>query len=176
MTHPLVEQLRFTRNEWRRALEGVSDEEARRRFEPMNSISWIIGHLAWQEQRYWLFRGLGKVPFPELNELVGYGRPACTPPLKEMWNAWENVTQEADPFLDTLTSEILQTFFTGSGEPDYETAGTRLLRVIHHYWYHMGEIMAIRQLLGHTNLPEFVGDIDIEAPYRPEITQLEAKL
>jgi hypothetical protein len=28
--------------------------------------------------------------------------------------------------------------------------------------------MAIRQRLGHGDLPEFVGDIDDEAPYRPE--------
>ena len=51
MTHPLITQLRFTRSEWLRALEGVSDEDARKRFLPMNSISWTIGHLAWQEQR-----------------------------------------------------------------------------------------------------------------------------
>ena len=52
MPHPLVDQLRFTRNEFRRALVGLTDEEARRRFQPMNCISWNIGHLAWQEQRY----------------------------------------------------------------------------------------------------------------------------
>jgi hypothetical protein len=28
--------------------------------------------------------------------------------------------------------------------------------------------MAIRQVLGHQDLPEFVGNIDDEAPYRPE--------
>jgi hypothetical protein len=28
--------------------------------------------------------------------------------------------------------------------------------------------MGIRQALGHTDLPDFVGDIDGEAPYRPE--------
>jgi hypothetical protein len=44
MTQPLVIQLRFARNELMRALEGVSDEEARRRFEPMNCISWMVGH------------------------------------------------------------------------------------------------------------------------------------
>jgi hypothetical protein len=27
--------------------------------------------------------------------------------------------------------------------------------------------MAVRQLLGHSGLSEFVGDIDAEAPYRP---------
>jgi hypothetical protein len=40
--------------------------------------------------------------------------------------------------------------------------------LIDHYWYHIGESMAIRQLLGHTGLPDFVGDIDGAAPYRPE--------
>jgi len=39
---------------------------------------------------------------------------------------------------------------------------------MYHYWYHTGENAASRQLLGHTNLPEFVGNIDDEAPYRPE--------
>ncbi len=46
--------------------------------------------------------------------------------------------------------------------------GSLLLRVIYHYWYHTGENLAIRQALGHTDLPEFVGDIDSEAPYRAE--------
>ena len=44
MTHPLVTQLRFARSELMRCLEGVSDQDARRRFEPMNCISWIVGH------------------------------------------------------------------------------------------------------------------------------------
>jgi hypothetical protein len=43
-----------------------------------------------------------------------------------------------------------------------------LLRVTGHYWFHTGESQAIRQLLGHPNLPDFVGDIGREAPYRPE--------
>jgi hypothetical protein len=43
-----------------------------------------------------------------------------------------------------------------------------LLRMIGHYWFHTGEAHAVRQLLGHPNLPDFVGDIGREAPYRPE--------
>ena len=42
-------------------------------------------------------------------------------------------------------------------------------RVIYHYWYHTGENMAIRQMLGHTGLPDFVGNIDDEAPYTPHL-------
>jgi hypothetical protein len=56
MTHPLVEQLRFARSEWRRALRGIPEANGFRRFEPMNSIGWIVGHMAWHEQRYWLTR------------------------------------------------------------------------------------------------------------------------
>ncbi len=35
-------------------------------------------------------------------------------------------------------------------------------------WYHLGESQAIRQMLGHTHLPIFVGAIHDEAPYIPE--------
>src|SRR5690242_11389033 len=108
MAHPLVEQLRFARSEWVRGLAGLNDEDARRRFLPMNCISWNIGHLAWQEQRYWLSFGQGKMPFPHINELFAYGAPACTPPLDEMWSAWRTITQTTDPWLDALTTEKLQ--------------------------------------------------------------------
>jgi hypothetical protein len=166
MTHPLVTQLRFTRSEWLRALEGVTEADAQRRFEPMNSIGWIVGHLTWQEQRYWLTFTQNQTPRPELNLLVGYGRPATTPALAEMMNAWCTITQAADPWLDAVATATLEEKIARGG---WETnVGSLLLRVIYHYWYHIGEIMAIRQMLGHTGLPDFVGDIDIEAPYRAE--------
>ncbi len=38
MTHPLVEQFRFTRSEWMRGLQGVSEEDGARHFGPMNCI------------------------------------------------------------------------------------------------------------------------------------------
>ncbi|GIK39347.1 MAG: hypothetical protein BroJett011_31800 [Chloroflexota bacterium] len=167
MPHPLVLQLRFTRSEFKRALAGLSDAEARRRFPPLNCISWNIGHLAWQEQRYWLTRLQGQILLPDLNELVGYGQPASTPPLAEMWAAWQTIIAAADPFLDTLTTARLQEpIFLDNQRTDY-TAGSLLQRVIYHYWYHTGENMAVRQMLGHTELPEFVGNIDTEAPYLP---------
>lgn len=166
MPHPLILQLRYARSEFKRGLEGLTDADARRRLLPMNCISWNIGHLAWQEQRYWLTRLQGQIPLPELNKLVGYGQPACAPSLAEMWQAWQTVTQIADPFLDTLTTDkLLEVHYLDEPPNDEYTAGTLLQRVIYHYWYHNGENMAIRQMLGHTNLAEFVGDIDTEAPF-----------
>ena len=78
MTHPLVVQLRFTRNELIRALAGVSDEEACRRFPPMNCISWMLAHLTSQEHRYWLVAAQGKVLVPDVDALAAYGKPATT--------------------------------------------------------------------------------------------------
>ena len=167
MPHPLVVQLRFTRSEFKRALEGLTDVDARKRLMPMNCISWNIGHLAWQEQRYWLTRLQHKVLLPELNEKFCFGCPALTPPLDDMWTAWRTIVDAADPFLDTLSTDDLQRTLVMDGEPTIRTAGSFMQRVLYHYWYHTGESMAIRQMLGHTNLPDFVGNIDQEAPYQP---------
>ena len=168
MPHPLVLQLRFTRSEFRRALAGVSDEDAQKRILPMNCISWNIGHLAWQEQRYWLYRGQEKILLPEINQQFAYGAPASTPPLPDVLQAWETITQACDPWLDGLTTEKLLQFYVAKGRTGPNTFGSLLLRMIYHYWYHTGENMAIRQELGHKDLPEFVGSIDEEAPYHPE--------
>jgi hypothetical protein len=164
MPHPLVEQLRFTRSEFVRGMAGLSATDAQRRLLPMNSISWMIGHLAWQEQRYWLIRAQNRVLFPELNELLAYGKPASTPELADIWKIWREVTTAADPWLDNLTNEAVQAQL-GEG---LSSVGTYLHRTTYHYWYHLGEAMAVRQISGHTGLPDFVGDIDGMAPYRPE--------
>ncbi|UCG24368.1 MAG: DinB family protein [Chloroflexota bacterium] len=168
MTHPLVSQLRFTRHEWLRALRGVEEADGRIRLEPMNSISWMVGHLAWHEQWCWLRYAQGLNLVPELQELVGTGRPATTPSLEAMSSAWRKITAAADPYLDKLTTEDLQERFRWKDKPMRETIGTMLLRLTYHYWFHTGEVLAVRQLLGHGDLPEFVGDIGGKGPYRPE--------
>ncbi len=169
MTHPLVVQLRFARSEFKRGLQGITDDEARKRFLPMNCISWIIGHLANQENNYWLIRAQNINAAPQLNALVGSGQPASTPPLADMWAAWETITTAANPYLDTLTTDILSTFIIVNGKHGRESIGSMLSRNIYHYWYHLGEGMAVRQMLGHTDLPQFVGAIHDEAPYVAEM-------
>lgn len=184
MTHPLVTRLRFARSEFVRCLEGITEEDARHRVMPMNCISWMVGHLAAQEQYYFEFFPKGKVIHPYLNKLVGFGQPASTPPLDDMWQVWHDITAAVDPYLDTLTTEQLKphlTQKTGSKENGYEAAffgnlskkalekgeirawenvGTLLLRTTYHYLFHTGEAHSIRQQLGHPDLPFFIrGDI-----------------
>lgn len=168
MAHPLIDQFRFTRSEWLRGLQGIGEEDAARHFGPMNCISWNVGHLAWHEHRYWLELAQGKMPFPQLNTLYAYGAPMCTPSLAEMRSTWHAVTAAADPFLDGLTTEGLCVDLLREGKSVGQTIGSALRRITYHYWYHIGETQAIRQMLGHTDLAEYVGDIEVEAPYRPE--------
>jgi uncharacterized damage-inducible protein DinB len=178
MPHTLVAQLRFARSEFARCLEGVSEEEARQRLLPMNSISWMVGHLAAQEQEYFVFFPQGKPLHPKLGQF-GFGKPASTPPLAEMWQLWHDVTAEADRFLDTVTEEKLRTYleqdprglqgslFSPASKEvlaresitSRESAGTRIQRTTFHYFFHTGEAHAVRQQLGHPDLPYFVGDM-----------------
>jgi hypothetical protein len=168
MPHPLVLQLRFTRSEFKRAVSKLTEADAQKRVMPMNSISWVVGHLAWQEQRYFIYFLSKRLILPEIQERYAFGAPHSTPPLKEMMTAWRRITREADAFLDTLTGRRLLQFVELNGKKTDRMYGNLLLRVIYHYWYHTGENMAVRKILGHTGIGYFVGNIDGKAPYTPE--------
>jgi len=168
VSHPLVLQLRFTRSEFRRAMDGISAEDAVKRIPPMNCVSWTVGHLAWQEQRYFLYFPGGTYVLPEIQEKYRYGAPPSTPPLAEMWSAWERITAAVDQWMDAADVQKLTQTAVKEGKPLETTWGNLLQRVIYHYWYHTGENMAVRKILGHKDLGTFVGNIDEEAPYTPE--------
>jgi uncharacterized damage-inducible protein DinB len=164
--HPLVVQLRFARSEFQRCLEGLSAEDAQKRLQPMNCISWMIGHIADQEHWYWVKFAQQLDVAPDLEALVGFGKPASTPPLDEMWETWQRVTAVSDNYLNTITSDVLQIYLEWKGRPRRESVGTMLQRNIYHYWFHTGEAHAVRQHLGHPDLPQFVGSMET-AVYEP---------
>jgi hypothetical protein len=170
MAHPLVEQLRFTRSEWLRGLEGVSEQDAAVHHgpNPMNSIGWIVGHLTWQEQRYLLSRAQGQLPRPDIQEHFAYGAAMTTPAFSETLAAWKAITAATDSYLDRLDTNDLEKDLPLDGRAVGQTLGSALRRLTYHYWFHIGEIQAIRQMLGQRDLPEYVGDIEGQAPYRRE--------
>ena len=166
--HPLVAQLRFARSEFLRGVTGVSDEDGAVRLGPMNCLAWNVGHLASQEQAYFLKFAQGLEPRPEITAAYRTGMPATSPRLSGTLAAWRQITEAADPWLDTVTTARLLEHPIRQEQPMKPTFGNLVLRATYHYWYHCGENQAIRQQLGHTGLGQFVGDLDGEAPYRPE--------
>ncbi|MGD0339991.1 MAG: DinB family protein [Bacteroidota bacterium] len=159
MIHPLVTQLQFTRSEFVRCFEGVPPEDACRRLESMNCLSWIVGHLAWQEHFFWVQMAQGQNIASGLRQLVGFRQPASTPPWDEMWTLWHAITKAADVYLYGLKPEELNTHLIWEGNPITENVGILLLKNIYHYWFHLGKAHAIRQMLGHTDLPVYVGNM-----------------
>ena len=164
--HPLVDQLWFTRREYLRGIRGVSAEDAAVRLGAMNCIAWNVGHLAWQEQRYFVTIAQDRTPRPDIADRFAVGGPASQPVLDEVVAAWREITAAADEWLATATSAELLTGPVRRGRPPATSLGNRLQRTIYHYWYHLGENQAIRQQLDHRRLPQFVGNIDDLAPYR----------
>ena len=133
----------------------------------MNSISWMVGHLAWHERLIWMERAQGLRVEPVL-DLVATGEPATTPDLAEMWAAWRRIVKPADVLLETLTTADLERPLPHDTRREAPLAGTQLQRITYHYWSHIGEASAVRQIMGHTRLAQFVGDIDSVAPFRRE--------
>jgi len=168
MAHPVVEQLRFTRGEWRRGLTGLTEKEGAKHFGQMNSASWVVGHLAWHEQRVVLYRPQGILLAPELQDEFYSGAPMSTPSLARMLRLWRKITKASEPFLDSLTTRSLQKDLPLNGKSVGQSQGSAILRMTHHYWFHIGEIQAIRQMLGHKKLPIYVGSLEAKAPYTPE--------
>lgn len=166
--HPLVDQLRFTRSEWLRGLKGVGDDAGARHFGQMNSIGWIVGHLAWQEQRYLLYRPQGVMLREDIQKDFTTGGPMSTPSLAQTLAAWRSIAKASEPFLDQLTTKKLLVDLPLNGKKSGQTQGDAIRRMTYHYWFHIGEILAIRQQLGERGLPEYVGSIEAKAPYRPE--------
>ena len=157
----IINQLKFARSEFKKGFYSVSEKDGRQRLVPINSIGWIVGHLAWHEQYYWLTRAQGKTLIPEIIEQVGFGKPTSTPSLKEMILYWEKITHASDEFLGRLSESNLLDHMIIRGKELPFNLGTMIFRVIYHYWYHNGEMQALRQLMGHSDLPQFVSD-DIE--------------
>jgi hypothetical protein len=151
--HTLVQMLYLTRQEFERNLVGLTDEDARKRFEPMNCISWIIAHVACQHQAYF-------VDWPKNQNVdsrfqpYGYGAPPSQPSLEEAMTLWKDTCSSSDTWLQTSTKASLQEKCKNPLAGG-ESWGTLLVRCIFHTWYHMGEINSIRQLLGH-RAPQFV--------------------
>ena len=165
--HPIVEQLRFTRGEWLRALAGLNPKDALVHHGQMNSIGWIVGHLAWQEQRYLLLRPQGILLRADIQQRFTTGGPMSTPPLKDTVAAWKQITHASDSFLDRLAARaLLRDLPLVEGKRSGQTQADAIRRMTYHYWFHIGEIMAIRQKVGQKRLPQYVGALEQKAPYR----------
>ncbi len=165
MAHVLIEQYRFAKQEWLRGHENIPAEDALKRLGHANSIGWAVGHLAEFDQIVWIERLLGE-PLTKETKRFGFRRAASTPQLDEVMRLWQAIHQKVDEVQESLTTADLAERPTMWGRPSDENVLMWTLRQTWHYWYHLGEMQATRQALGHENLPDFVGRIPAEAQWQ----------
>lgn len=159
MKHYLVTQLEFARDEFQRVMQGVSAEEGERVLPPFNSLGYMVGHMAVHEHTMWILMGQQRKLYTGIGSRFGSGGEASVPPWAEAWDIWHNVTREANSYLAAITDDMLDTPLIYRDKPMHESLGHTLLRVINHYWFHIGEAHGLRQALGHKDIPDFVGEI-----------------
>ena len=155
--HPLVSQLNFACEEFDRTLEGINNDDANKRLLPSNSIAWTIAHVASHLHFVLLQAAQGENPYPKLRQIVK--SPDEATDLGELLSMWRAVKEASVAYLADATPELMDSHFQWNGKDMPESVGTSILRIINHIWYHNGEIQVIRQQLGHTDLPQFVGNL-----------------
>ncbi len=166
MAHHLVRYIWHVRRELERVLDGISEADLNREVHlnddsgSINSIAWMIGHLAMQEQAYWLlFTGNELV---DKNLKVYGGKVEDAKDFAELFELWKKITEQSNAWLETATPKDLENTF----EKARENTGSLMTRVIGHYYFHIGQIATIRKLLGY-DVPSFVGSQE-GAYYTPE--------
>lgn len=131
---------------------AVADLE--RRVGGINSVAWMVGHLAWQEQGYWLV-ARGEPRVADLDD-YGHNPPRQVPRFDELFATWAKVAAAADPWLEGLGEQELRSHLRGRPLFERENVGTLLTRASSHYYLHIGQITAVRKLLDYP-VPAFVG-------------------
>src|SRR5207245_9668699 len=124
---------------------------------------------------YLLHRPQGIMLRPDIQAEFVSGGPMSTPSLRDMLAAWRKVTATTEDFLDRLTTQALLVDLPLDGKRTGQSQGSAIRRMTYHYWYHIGEIQAIRQMLGQQKLPIYVGAIESTAPYRAAATRVAAR-
>jgi hypothetical protein len=173
MYHP-VQLASFALMQFQHGLQGLTNEEAQLRMSKadgteMNSISWTIGHISWQWIRLATRVALAKGekdgsddPFPMLRERARQFRSGSddpTPPsLAEALSLLQDAT-EVSKWLADVDDAIMSTVRWGDDPRDGgavrgapEVLGTSAIRNTLHTWFHIGEINAVRQMLGHSEI------------------------
>ena len=163
--YPPIELARFALAEFNRNLEGLSEDDASVRMKKagggeMNAITWAMAHIA----GHWLSR-------PERLENFDFRSNDPTPPALADARAWlDEAGLFTERWLPDADAELL------GSKPDFlggESIGTGVMRATLHTWFHCGEINAIRQLLGHPEIP-FLGDITEYLEWRDAAGQADS--
>ena len=119
-----------------------------------NCLNWVVGHLLWTYD--YNLPELGQEPVMEEGALKWYARGV--PPLRDrsealdfqgLLNAWDESAGRIDAGLEGLTADALkQPARPIAGDDSGETVRERLIGVLFHQAYHIGQTALLRRIAG----------------------------
>ena len=153
-----IELAEFAIAEFRRGLEGLTPDEARTRVPKagageMNAITWIAGHVS----THWLSvaaLAAGHARPEDAGRFAGANADPTPPELETMLARLDAARSATREWLAAAADELLAQPM--GGRAGGENLGEGVLRATLHTWFHAGEVNAVRQMLGHAEIP-FVG-------------------
>jgi hypothetical protein len=153
MAKPLliVRLLLDARDEFRRVAEAVPNPGRGGAIGRLNPGSFIVAHIASQDDRVWNVGAQGLKGDPWMRDAnAGHGAPRSTPDYAEALAALDRAFARSTTFLEGLDEAELERPLS-SGVPG-RTVGAQLARSIGHTWAHAGELSALASLVGAADL------------------------
>ena len=138
-----------------RATADLSAEDAERRVGTASPISWSVAHCTHMVDSWLNVNFQGAEPHAFLNGDT-FRKDAAGDPLD--WDAVktavDQVRRDASRYLDSVREDGLdrRVVYTGSIETLRETGFSpryAMMRIAAHHYFHLGEIVAVRNALGH---------------------------
>ena len=149
---------------YRNALDGITDEESKKRTDGVNTINWLAAHLL--VIRYGLCKRLGYTgpEFPYVDLYADITKPPPNartfdnsveyPSLETILHYWDSVAEHLEGALQQLPDEALY-----SEAPRTPLGGNTLMDalgfMVIHESYHLGQISLLRRALGHPPMRYF---------------------
>ena len=141
-------------DELERAAEALPTPGQGRAIGRLNAGSWIVAHVAQQQEAYWCTGAQGLDPDEWLAGLeVGFGSEPSVPDYRDSLAAFARVRAAAIPYLRSLHNDDLDTVMERAGSSRRgETVGDLLVRSVGHLFVHTGELATIASLVGAPDL------------------------
>lgn len=153
---PIALQLEVTSGQLENALEDIGDDawETRLGEQPTNHAAFISLHVL--DARCFLLRSLGVDVQHGFEALTENARRlediAEYPPVGEILEAWQRVSEKLAPALEAMTTEALANTSPHPFPIDDETMLGLLAFLSQHEAYHMGQLGIIRRAHGRPGL------------------------
>ncbi len=131
-------------------LEGISDEEASKRIDNTNSLSWIVGHTVWIQ--YSLGQLTGQIVENPYEKQFAFGKQfdpdAQYPTLSKMKKDWDVLSPKISEAIAKLTEEQLNAKAPFPIPFPEQTIRGLYAFQMHHLGYEFGQIGLYRKFLG----------------------------